>query len=266
MNMSIKPQFLSIGGIVIQVDYSKVDNSEVSKTFKEYITPYYRQVFVKKPIKKPDYIVYITSEEQLHIYEKKKPNNELYLRIIQRFPKYALIAYHVSVSHFQFLLKLILRKVLLEQNGFVFHSSAVSDGTNVYLFSGTNGAGKSTLANNLKSTYTHFADDITIIKKIHNTWYAFQFPLQKNGVEFYPYRKQPIKAIFFVHKSKNTRFIKIPLHESNVRILKQIIGATITNKQLEQVVSLVNDIKNIYEIHTPKKASIQKFNSFVSEL
>lgn len=127
---------------------------------------------------------------------------------------------------FQFILISLYYKLLLDNDGFMLHSSGIIRDNHAVIFFGYSGSGKSTIAHLASSKYELLNDDMVPIRKIDSKFYAFGSPFwgsyyrklksddlgSMNG-------KMPIKAFLRPVKSDSNRLEKMNPIESITTLL-----------------------------------------------
>ena len=267
INIKTKLIYISIANFVFFLEIDTVDDLNVQKALKLFITQYYKNIFIEKP-KKIDYRITFIAEENIHLIQKEeiKDHTTFYLRTFAFGEKRAFVDYHVSIVHFQMLLKIILQKLLTKNEGFLLHASAVCNSKFAYVFLGKNGAGKSTIAQNLTKYYKKFADDTVIARKIQNQWHAFQMPIEK---QIDPLKKIPpknIHALFLIQKNTETQFLALSKQDKVAVLLEQILGKVQNNKQMQTITRFMEEVPDFKILACQKKAEVKKIKDYFDSL
>ncbi|HTZ11355.1 MAG TPA: hypothetical protein VMD04_03110 [Candidatus Margulisiibacteriota bacterium] len=117
-----------------------------------------------------------------------------------------------------------LMRMLLNSSGkgLFLHASSVEYAGFAYLFVGPGNSGKSTTAK-LCAAERMLSDDISLIKKIGNSYYSYPNPWwnlsSKNPQILSPQKPVRLKSIFFIKKSGKTKLEKISSKESLKRLI-----------------------------------------------
>lgn len=134
-----------------------------------------------------------------------------YINYYKEINKYEIDTYYTnSPEQIQIILRNILLKLLLENNGMLVHASCAID-TNgfAYLFVGPSGAGKSTIIRLLSKKYKPFTDDYSIVRKISSHYYIYQTPIIEKNLIKKVKKKYQLKAIYSLEKARTFRIKKI---------------------------------------------------------
>lgn len=117
--------------------------------------------------------------------------------------------YQISFSHFQRIIRDLIRKLIVRE-GFFLHASAVALDSEAFIFAGRSGAGKSTAIKLLKSHFQPLADDFLAVRMSKQAVYLYQTPFieDQKGIIKRPDRYK-VKAIFFLKQSKSCKITKI---------------------------------------------------------
>jgi len=114
-------------------------------------------------------------------------------------------------------------QILASCGGMLLHCACVVRKGRAYLFFAKPGGGKSTVAK-LSRKYTVLGDDIVAVRKNKNRFIAFSTPWRQSKlVKPHPKISAPVKAVFFLHKSKDIRLQPLADHEALVRFLSRCI-------------------------------------------
>lgn len=257
---------LNIAEIYIAIDLSRISDLQVRRVLTEQITSYYKMELITGFQKKPDFIIYYTAEEEYRFIKQQatEENNTIYfLETFSIGKESATVPYHLSMAQFQFFLKLILQSILGSRNGFILHSSGIINGQYAFLFLGPNGIGKSTITENLSKKYTPYADDMVIVRKIEQEWYALQLPLEKKQYKKNPDSKIPIRALFYLSQSKKTKLQKIPPTRATKKLMDQLIRNGLTKKNITYLLEFLAYVDH-YTLETPKMTDIKTIGRLIS--
>lgn len=262
-----KPTFiLAVADIYIAIDLSRIDDPEIIAVLAKQIRTYYKMELVSHFKREPDYTIYYVADEEYR-FVKQQPSNvagfHYFLETFSLEKHHASVQYHVSMAQFQFFLKLILQLVLGSRDGFILHTSAISDGAHAFLFLGPNGIGKSTIVDNLSKKYTPYADDMVIVRKIKNDWYAFQLPLEKKRYKKNPDSKIPIRALLYLSQSRKTKLQKIPSIQAGKKLLDQLIQNGITEENVKHLFEFLACVDH-FTFETPKMTDIKTIERLIN--
>lgn len=255
--------FITVAGLIIKIDTSKISDSQIKDILQQQIITYYDLEIIPKPTKKPHFtIFYIAEEEHRFIRQQQKgdPGIYYYLQAFILHKQEAYIHYHTSIVQFQFFLKMILQTILGDHRGFILHTSAISDGQFVYLFLGPNGIGKSTVVENASTEYSPFSDDMVIVRNIRNKWFAFQLPLEKKHYKKSPNTHVQIKALCYLKQARVTSLKKIMPVTASKRLLEQLIKNGATKKNVKAVLEFLPVVDH-YTFETPLKTDLKTIRS-----
>ncbi|MDP2939671.1 MAG: hypothetical protein Q8O13_06325 [Candidatus Omnitrophota bacterium] len=121
------------------------------------------------------------------------------------------------------LITFIYSQILAYMEGVLLHCACVAKENVAYLFFAKAGGGKTTLTK-LSKRYSVLGDDIIAIRKIENKFLAFATPWRQNTfIRPKASLAVPIKAVFFLNKSRPLHFEPISPQEALVRVLSQYI-------------------------------------------
>ena len=157
--------------------------------------------------------------------------------------------------------QIFLCHLLVDRQGCFMHSCGISYKKKGLLFLGNSRAGKSTTARLFKGKAKILCDDRMIIRqhkgnfKIYGTWLRGEV-LDPSG------DSAPLKAIFFLKKSKNNMLVRI---EDKKEIMKRLLACLVkplTNVSWwEKTLILLEEVVNkvpCYEMHFDKSGDIVK--------
>ena len=140
--------------------------------------------------------------------------------------------------------QMLIARLLADRQGTYLHSSGISINGQGVLFVGHSSAGKSTMMKMLREYGEILCDDRIIIRrwpdgfKIHGTWSHGELPdVSPNSA--------PLKAIFFIEKSKENRLIPITdKTEYLAKVLSHVVKPMITADWWEKIMDLSGFIVN----------------------
>lgn len=145
--------------------------------------------------------------------------------------------------------------VIVEKyNGFFLHCSSLMYENNAYIFTAKSGTGKSTHASLwrkvLKDKVTMINDDKPIVRLIDGKFYIYGTPWDgKHRISSNV--KAPIKAIYYLHQSKENKVVRCDVLSSVTKILSQTVlpnDKNIMNHLLNMIEKLVSDIP-VYDLY-----------------
>ncbi|HOX54853.1 MAG TPA: hypothetical protein PLC32_05360 [Candidatus Omnitrophota bacterium] len=114
-------------------------------------------------------------------------------------------------------------QILASQEGMLVHCACVVRNKKAYLFFAKAGGGKTTVAK-LSKKYCVLGDDIIAVRRKKNGFIAFPTPWrQKKFINPSPKTYAPVKAVFFLHKSKNIYFKPLAAQEALMRLISRCI-------------------------------------------
>jgi len=132
--------------------------------------------------------------------------------------------------------------LMVNREGFIFHSNGINiDGKSI-LFSGKSGAGKSTISGILKKKGAEiFCDDRIIIQKHLNDFMASGSWIHP-GVTSESNCTQKLYAVFFIEQAKNNSIEPINgIVEKNHRAMKSLVKNFFLKKQWDTTLGLIYD-------------------------
>lgn len=123
---------------------------------------------------------------------------------------------------FSIALKGVFRSILKKHDGIIIHASALKKANHAFIFVGSSGKGKSTICKLLRD-WPIFSDDAVVVRRNNGVFKAFSTPWNNEDCEskrLVPARKAcPVKAIFFLEKSDDTRLERISLKDALTKLL-----------------------------------------------
>lgn len=227
--------YLTIAGFTIKLDFyprrkSPTPNPSYNKLF-EAINSQFKG-FISEPKGKVDYTVALQRQHPAILKKRIKGHEVALLHFYTQKPGYEKIFtyQHISISQFLILLKKIVHKLLIKNDGFILHASAVKFNGKAVIFVGKHGAGKSTAMTLLNKRFPAIADDSVIVKKEGNIYSMYQTPfvVEKNRWIHRGKALFEIDKICFLKKSPYFKLEKINDKEFIVlRLVKQIFSERI---------------------------------------
>lgn len=161
--------------------------------------------------------------------------------------------YHISIVQLIIILRTVLQNLLADNNGFIFHGSAVLLGRKACLFLGKSGAGKSTILKILADKVMPLADDTIIIRKVNNHYYLYQSPMiDKVDWVRKSTRRYQIGKLYFLHQKNSFFFTKI---KDKQRVLKKIIKVFFTDSnhrtsQMQRLMEFISKYDIFYNLYS----------------
>jgi len=161
------------------------------------------------------------------------------------------------------LLRIIYAIKMIEKKGlFVHASSFVRDGV-AYLFAGKSGAGKTTLAKIATRSDREIqllSDEISLITYERGEVFAYSTPFWGSTRIMGRYIKAPLRAIYFINKSKRTFTRQIDSSTAMQNILANILFASLDQESLSEGLKTA---KNIITKAECRILNFQKNDSFL---
>lgn len=158
--------------------------------------------------------------------------------------------YHISLYQFQVILRVVLQKLLAENNGLIFHASACLVRQEAYIFLGKSGAGKSTFSTYLAMGNKSIADDMVVFKKEKDRYYIYEVPFrEKNYWEVKTPGKYILGKMFFLRKIQGEG--KIVQIEDKQMIINNLTKHVFTEKedlkeQMQYLLKFATKFNNFY--------------------
>ncbi|OFX17741.1 MAG: hypothetical protein A2033_04295 [Bacteroidetes bacterium GWA2_31_9] len=129
---------------------------------------------------------------------------------------------------------IILQNILIQNNGFFIHGSAINFNGNGLIFTGKSGNGKTTISeifNNAGTQVIH--DDRLIIRKIQDTFYMFNSPM----INVEETRQSEINAVFSIYHNSKNSVNKL----SGIETYRNIVPNIIQHNVDKEFVSIISD-------------------------
>lgn len=218
--------YLKTAGLAIKIIFVKTYELIYKDSLKKSILKNYKNFLSNELLQITDLTIRIKYKNNF-ILKSGKVDSALNFFFQEISEKLIETYYFLSLDQFNTLLTFVLRKVLLRNNGFIFHCASVICKNSLFILSGKAGSGKSTALKLLKKRYVPFSDDTIIIRNIENGFFAFQCPLiEKNYVNKNSELKYAIDRIYILRKSRvfNIR----PVADKNL-IFQKLIAQTSLN-------------------------------------
>ncbi len=256
--------YLRIAGFIIKVNFGKSRYINERELFFTTIRSHYQGFVFDGQFEKIDYYIRIISIDDFHILFKKNGSRFL-LFYFEETKDQITTFYHISLKQFNLLIHKTLN-ILLHDNGFMLHASAVNINGLVHVFTGRSGAGKSTIMKLLSKKYQPLADDSVIIRRKKQKFFLYQTPFVEKENWLKKQKGQyKIKRICFLKKKDYLKIEKIKNKEYILgRIIKQF-WADPKNiaSQSKIFLEFIAGFNNFYSLSFPKDkkiiAAFQKF-------
>ena len=145
------------------------------------------------------------------------------------------------------LVKFIFLNIFPQYNAFLLHSSTVINNEFGIVASGVSGAGKTTFAKKLeKENFIILHDEITLIRKINNSFNVFPNPFTQNKKHFVNFSSlKPLKYIFILEQNKEFFNKNISLKLFIKEMLKLILSYDkIKNENYNLILDFITDLYN----------------------
>lgn len=205
--------------------------------------------FISKPQKKIDFQIDILKKTPYFFQRKTKEFLISKILFYQKKGDRLTTYQHISISQFMFLIIDVLQQLLIKNNGFIIHGSAIEKNHKGIVFAGKSGAGKSTIVSLLKKNYKVLGDDSVIIRKNRGEYYLYQTPLiEKNYWIKRERGKYKIGKIFFLKKAP---YFKKERILNKRKILYLLTSQVWSNKKdLKKItpylIKFINNFNNFY--------------------
>lgn len=143
------------------------------------------------------------------IYDSRKKCYELLYRKMIYLPGLCTN----NIMHIKSLFRMILNS---KKDGAIFHAASIGHGGNGYIFLGPGNSGKSTVVKMLAPDRI-LSDDAAVIRRVRNTYNIYPNPWWNGRGKISiadPLLPVPLKAIFFIRKSKKTVIKRLSYKEA----------------------------------------------------
>ena len=150
-----------------------------------------------------------------------------------------------AVTEDSIILQRLCCTILESYNGFFFHSSSVMVDGNAYVFSAPSGTGKSTHTALWRKYFGDKAvminDDKPIIRKHNGSFYIYGTPwMGKSNIG--NNIKAPVKAIYFLERSKENSAVKV----STGSVFREILEATVVPQNKATMHTLLSTLDEFF--------------------
>ena len=255
--------FFQIAGFNIRINFNDTIWILVKKELKKEIIKYLQEFILKeKPLYIHHFIEFLREEHPKILLFKK--DKESYINICKNVSKNkTLCFYYISLAIFEKVLANIISELLINNNGFILHASAVKVNNKAVIFMGESGAGKSTIRLLLYPKLASLSDDKAIIKRQNKVDYYYQTPFieKSNKIKKNP-TNYPIDRIFFLRKSKSLRVKSL---SNNEQIIALFLKQFQTNEKYSaNIIDFVNKFNKFHYLYFSKnKAQLINFLGLV---
>lgn len=113
-----------------------------------------------------------------------------------------------NFGEFNYNFKLLFSRIALEKKMLLLHASSLLINGRVHVFIGPKGAGKSTITK-LADGYLATSDDSILVGSENEEVYAYTTPFVEKEKSFYEPRKNPVSAVYAIHRSKKNKIVKV---------------------------------------------------------
>lgn len=201
------------------------------------IFAYFNKIYVEDKIARKILAkIYIKKEKDCYRVISKPFNFDFHLTISDKF----------LFKDIDWIIRTLLQFNLIKYKIIFLHSSSFIKDDNINIFLGKSEAGKSTIIKNAPKKDI-FGDDITIIRKEKNIFFAYQSPFEKDRISDVKIGKMPIIGMFHLKKGKS--FKVAPIDN------KDKFNLLITDSYMPRFPKDKNDLKYI--------KNIRKFNDLI---
>lgn len=247
--------YLKIADFVFKIILPPTKDLYKKFAIEKDIKAYYTGFIMRGSSRKSDIIIEFENEDKfLYIKKGKKTYVELFEKNINKIK----IKYSISIFHFNIIMMLILQDLLKKYGGIILHASSNLINNRVYLFLAPNKTGKSTVSNFLSDKFKKITDDITIVRKIQKSYYAYQTPfIEKPPIILKSYKKFKLGGLIFLEKGKEFNLKKIKIQEALYKLSSQVIINSSEDKNAKakfiktDLILLKNLKNNIYVLSFP---------------
>lgn len=200
--------YLSIFNFTIEIVFSNYKLNKFACDFhKDYILKKLAAHILKKKVKKkPDFTIKINASEKNIVRSKSiilYPVLIIKNNIYHTYTSISPLLFHNVV------MVEVLMDIIGKNQDIVLHCSAIEHNHRAYIFLGKSRSGKSTIVKLLKSNFNPLCDDLAFIRKINDTYYLFQAPIEEKNNYPKTQKGYQIAKIFFLNKSVQNNIQKI---------------------------------------------------------
>lgn len=235
------------------------DMFEYEEIFIRKIKKYYEQFLISRP-KMNDFTIEIIHQRTFKMMYQNRLKN-VYINLYRHIsPNIIQTYFHLSGDQFQTIIRRITHELLVKNQGFILHASAVRQNENAYIFLGESGAGKSTITQLLKSKFSITADDSIIIRKEKEIFYFYaSSAIERNSFVPKNFKRLNIKGVFFLKKSDQNRL----QHLNNSDDILKLLAAQLYSEkedmitQMKYVIELINSFDKFFFLHFSLKNKSQ---------
>lgn len=243
--------FFQIAGFNIRINFNDTVWNIVKEELKKEIIKYLRGFILKDAPSRIHRLIEFKWEEipKILLFKKEK---ESFININKISGKNKTVCfYYISLVIFEKVLANIISELLINDNGFILHASAIKINGKATIFLGESGAGKSTARLLLFPEFSSLADDQIIIRRQNNIDYLYQTPfIEKSSIIVKQPIKHPIDKIFILKKSKLFRVKRLNKKE---KLFSLIFNRFQTNRNYSaNIINFVNKFNNFYYLYFTK--------------
>ncbi len=120
-------------------------------------------------------------------------------------------------------LRIVHTLVLSEQEGFLVHAASAVRNGRAFVFAGVSGAGKTTIAGLAPRDAMLLTDEISYIKKMGDTYYAFGTPFAGELAKLGENVSAPLKALYLLAKGPENHIEPLGHAEAGRELLANIL-------------------------------------------
>lgn len=244
--------YIKIADFLIKIIFYKSLDSKQKNHLEREIQSFFKGFITKQKDKSVDYIIEIedlTPSLKIQDIHGKKHYVLFYESVTTKKLK---TFYTISVYQFQLLVQNIIYQLLSKSNGFLLHSSASLVDNKAYIFLGISGAGKSTSVRLLKNEFLPLSDDLSIIRRIKNTYFYYQHPfMETHNITVKNSSKLRVGKVFFLIKDLHFSIKKLSEVDKRCQIFIQQLFSP-NKASLKEVMEFATKFNRIYEFHFVK--------------
>lgn len=197
--------FVRIAGYSIKINFHSTEEFHWQDDLFSTISRYYKGFIISK-VPKPNFIIHVSNLAFLTLKKKVAGADALFNCLAFKKDGIISVSYYISFYELSYLITSSIQEHIYASGGFFLHASSVIIKRAAHIFIGKSGSGKSTISHLLSEKHQILSDDTIIIKKVRNSYYAYQSPLiDKNSREIKKINKgYPVKGIYKLFKHTDT--------------------------------------------------------------
>ena len=242
--------YLNIGGFIIELCFKKYEEDyPLIDYFISMTKKYYKDFFINYKAERINHKLEIIYKRTFRILQNTIKKTIFINFYEEGSSKKSRAFYHVSGSQFQFIIRKITHELLIKNNGFILHASAVKKNNKAYVFLGDSGAGKSTIMTSLSPEFTPMGDDTVIIRKQDDIYYCYcSSASEKNAWFTKSTDRAPLDKVFFLRKKNIMRLIQLENKEKVTGLLGKQVYSDIDNlsNQFVNITTFINSFNKFY--------------------